>query len=78
MPTLDPALRYHAYVLRFWREGGPPADPPAVWRFSLEDVETGERRGFINLDTLVAFLRTLSAPEHSGTDPGTPATRRQS
>jgi hypothetical protein len=29
-----------------------------VWRFSLEDPRTGQRRGFASLEVLVAFLRT--------------------
>jgi len=28
-----------------------------VWRASLENSETGERRGFASLDALFAFLR---------------------
>ena len=46
--------RYLAYMLRLWQvesEGG------AVWRASLEDARTGERRGFSSLDALVAWLR---------------------
>jgi hypothetical protein len=39
-----------------------------VWRASLEDSHTGERRGFANLDALLAFLREQ-------TDPGTDSPR---
>jgi hypothetical protein len=48
---------YQVYLLRAWRER--PASPghPAVWRFSLEDVRTRQRRGFGSLEGLVAFLR---------------------
>jgi hypothetical protein len=28
-----------------------------IWRASLEDSQTGERRGFASLDALFAFLR---------------------
>ena len=28
-----------------------------VWRASLEDVRTGERRGFASIDALLGFLR---------------------
>ncbi len=44
---------YLAYMLRLWRvntEAGP------VWRTSLEDPHTGERRGFADLEALFAFL----------------------
>jgi hypothetical protein len=32
---------------------------PPVWRFSLEDVETGERSGFGDLDHLICHLLAL-------------------
>jgi hypothetical protein len=54
-------------VLRFWQEH----DPPDTWRFSLEDVQTGERRGFANLDALVAFLRAAIAREAASNDDAT-------
>ena len=41
-------------MLRLWQvegEGG------AIWRASLEDARTGERRGFSSLEALVAWLR---------------------
>ena len=44
---------YYSYLLRLWQAstaGG------AVWRASLEDVPTGERRAFGDLDDLVAYL----------------------
>ena len=44
---------YLAYLLRIWQvdEAG-----KLVWRASLENPHTGERQGFLNLDTLIAFL----------------------
>ena len=44
---------YQAYVLRLWpaRSGG-----QTTWRAMLEDVRTGERRGFGSLEELFAFL----------------------
>ena len=46
--------RYLAYLLRLWQvnQNGDP-----VWRASLEDPRTGERRGFASLETLMDFLR---------------------
>lgn len=48
------ASRDHlAYLLRVWcvaRSG------EAVWLASLEDVDTGERRGFVSLKELFAYL----------------------
>jgi hypothetical protein len=45
---------YFSFLLRLWQAstaGG------AVWRASLEEVFTGERRVFDGLDDLVAHLR---------------------
>jgi hypothetical protein len=46
-------LTYRNYLLRFWREGtnGP-------WRISLLAGEEGVRRGFADLDHLVAYLQS--------------------
>ena len=46
--------QYISYLLRLWRT---KSGDETVWRASLEDSETGERRGFANLDALLAFLR---------------------
>ena len=44
---------YRSFLLRLWRveDGG-----STVWRASLQDVETGERRGFASPEELIAFL----------------------
>jgi hypothetical protein len=46
-------LRYQAFVLRMWAEPEPTRE---VWRFSLEDTQTGERSGFADLEHLAHFL----------------------
>jgi hypothetical protein len=43
---------YHSYLLRVWRES-----EYGAWRASLEGVTTGERHGFPNLPSLLAFLQ---------------------
>ena len=44
---------YLSYLLRLWQteSGG-----EGVWRASLEDPRTGERKGFANLTDLFTFL----------------------
>jgi hypothetical protein len=51
---------YLSYLLRLWREG----EPGHNWRASLENVATGERRGFAGLGDLISFLyqQTEGAP----------------
>ena len=51
---------YVSYLLRLWRvddDDGPPSPEKAVWRASLEDPNTRERRAFASLDDLFDFLR---------------------
>ncbi|MBU0496064.1 MAG: hypothetical protein KKA73_18045 [Chloroflexi bacterium] len=64
----DRQPRYQAYMLRFWETRGSCADCPAVWRFSLEDPHTGERRGFADLKGLLAFLQTRTERADSSPD----------
>jgi hypothetical protein len=59
--------RYQAYLLRVWwtSSGG-----QRVMRASLEDPQTGERRGFGSLAHLVAFLTAQTGdagnePDHT-------------
>jgi hypothetical protein len=49
---------YHAWLLRLWRE-----TPYTPWRIALENVSTGERKGFADLQALVVYLQTVSAAE---------------
>ena len=46
---------YQAYLLRIWRQR---VEGQAVWRISLENVHTGERVIWHNLDDLMIFLKT--------------------
>ncbi len=46
---------YHVYVLRFWSAES-QWHPQDVWRFSLENPETGQRIGFGSLKLLSDFL----------------------
>ena len=60
---------YRAYLLRLWDVD---SDGQRVWRASLQDSHTGERRGFANLAALTAFLaEETGGPlnSHRATDP---------
>ncbi len=75
MSSSNKPPRYHAYLLRFWQERSQPLTRLAAWRFSLEDPHTGERRGFADLEKLVAFLKSeagepeSNSPQDSGSPP---------
>lgn len=62
-PAFTPP-RYHTYLLRCWQENSKQADKSIkIWRFSLEDSDTGQRRGFASLEALLASLLTDLADE---------------
>jgi hypothetical protein len=48
---------YRAQILRMWTDA--PAHRLPVWRFSLEDISTGVRSGFADLDALIEHLLDL-------------------
>ncbi len=54
LPGMNKSSRYQSYLLRLWQvsERGRPAV-----RISLENTQTRERRGFTDLEALLAFLR---------------------
>lgn len=61
MPPMNPnATEYHAWLLRMWRES-----PYTPWRIALENVSTSERKGFADLETLLAYLQTIHADNES-------------
>ena len=60
MPEQDE--RYTSYLLRCWQEDDPLPLQPAAWRFSLENVQTGARRGFGDFDALITFLQIQFGP----------------
>jgi hypothetical protein len=48
--------RRDIYLLIVWQERPPSLVGPAIWRFSLENVRTGQRHGFCSLERMSAFL----------------------
>ncbi len=54
MSVLEEPPRYRTYLLTLWEERSQDPRAPVVWRFSLEDPRTGRRRGFADLEALMA------------------------
>jgi len=50
---MDREGRYFSYMLRVWETTN---GERRIWRASLESPGSGERRGFGNLQSLIAFL----------------------
>jgi hypothetical protein len=44
------------YVVTIWQERSDSYEESAIWRVSVEDARTGERRAFAKLEQLQAFL----------------------
>ena len=74
MPLFEKPPRYRSYLLTFWEERSQDAQAPEVWRFSLEDPVTGQRRGFPGLEELVAALKQDMAATCTRQRPGTVTT----
>jgi hypothetical protein len=53
----DRKRQYLAYLVRLWQAWD---KGQAVWRASVENAHTGERRGFAGLAELFAFLENES------------------
>jgi hypothetical protein len=47
---------YRVFLLRLWHEAGGAGTAPPVWRCSLEDPATGQRRGFASPEGLAGYL----------------------
>jgi hypothetical protein len=55
--------RHLAYLIRLWQVGN---GREVAWRVSLQDVHTGQRHGFANLDGACRFLRARSEAACTG------------
>lgn len=51
---------YHSFLLRMWlvKNGD-----QGRWRASLEDVQSGELRGFVELEDLLGYLEGLAVSQ---------------
>jgi len=71
MSVFDEPPCYRSYLLTLWEERGRDADMPVVWRFSLADPRTGQRRAFATLGALIAALeREMAGAVASGREGG--------
>ncbi len=56
--------RYRSYVLRCWQvHTGHAGRETGVWRFSLQDPRTNDRRGFATLEALLVSLQAELADD---------------
>jgi hypothetical protein len=52
---------YQSYLLRLWRVD----EGEDGWQASLESTQTGERRGFADLEVMLAYLRRRTSRRRS-------------
>ena len=57
MPKSTPPARYMSFLLRIWQEESDSNQEKGVWRFSLQETDCRQRRGFSSLDELIAYLK---------------------
>lgn len=55
-------LRSHSFIVRLWREGRERPDAVQEWRGVVEHVPSGERRYFLELSEIVAFIQANISP----------------
>ena len=53
---------YKSYLLRLWQTKG---EDGMVWRASLSTPDSGEHRGFANLQALFAYLEEITGQTQS-------------
>jgi hypothetical protein len=56
--------QYHAYILRLWLVEW---NEKWIWRVSLENIHTGKRHGFANMEALVDFLQEMGKTSQPAT-----------
>lgn len=54
-------FNYRSFILTLWTEGSALPNAPPVWRISLEDPHSSERRGFKDSVELLRFLEAWTA-----------------
>jgi hypothetical protein len=64
---MDGEGRQLAYLIRLWRVDD---GQRAIWRASLQDVRTGQRHGFADLDSACRFLRAQIETASAGPTEG--------
>ena len=63
--TYAATRRRHYFILGLWQEGGATPGASPVWRYSLENPRTAERRGFGDPRDLLALLdQWMALPAH--------------
>ncbi len=62
------AVRQQVFVLRIWQDQAATLEHSAQLRFSLENPQTGNRRGFTDFKTFITFLQEEINPYFESKD----------
>lgn len=58
---------YYSFLLRMWQV---PMNDERIWRIQLENVQTGEKRGFNSLEELLSYLNQVTTQENDSAGEG--------
>ncbi len=61
MKTMERKKKFRSYLLRLWMDD---SNGKQVWRISLENPFSGNRRGFASLKDLCAYLKEKMQEEN--------------
>ena len=59
MTTFEKPPRYKTFLLTMWEERSLEQPQSSVWRFGLEDPQTGRRRAFASVPALSETLQQM-------------------
>lgn len=52
---------YYSFLLRLWQV---PAEGAQIWRVQIENILTGEKRGFTGIEELLSFINQVVSQEN--------------
>ena len=65
MSVMHDQLRYHTFLLTLWEERNREPTAVRVWRFRLEDPQSGQRYLFVDEHSLIEHLSQWRSGQES-------------
>ena len=64
---MSEGVKNYSFLLRLWQV---PANEEHDWRILLENVQTGEKRGFASLEDFLVYLSQVTAETNETSSEG--------